>query len=360
MVKMMIFIDGTWLYASNPKLSQAYGDPNYRVDFGKLPTVLGEEIARQMSNGPIDLVRTYLFGSFAANYDARDEEVVSRRRDFFDMLKEEYHYEVETFPIDFMGRRLRRSDRDPSDVFEPREKCVDIALASSMLSLSTIPYAYDIALAVIGDRDFIPVLRSVRRLGKRVAVASIKGSCAPELSDTRDEARVKDFDIIWLDDHLQKLELTFERHQIPCQSPTHKGARMVWTTFHPRKGQKFFCDECRQEFARQKASASPEDAAAPAERPSAGNDSGNGNSADAPPAANWQIGSVKKIFPERQYGFLASLDGNDYYFHLTDLAGEIDFGELREGQRVEFEVRRRPSDDKAGAAMNVRRPSTEG
>lgn len=346
MIKIMLFIDGTWLYASTPKLGQTYGDHSYRVDFGKLPAVLAEEVGRQL-NGPMDVVRTYLFGSFASNYDPRDEDVVARRRDFFDLLKEEYHYEVETFPIDFMGRRLRRADREPGDPFEPREKCVDIALASSLLSLAVIPQAYDVAIVVAGDRDFVPVLQSVRRLGKRVAVASIKGNCAPELADTRDAARVKDFDIIWLDDLLQRLELTFERHQIPCQSPTHAGPRLVWTTFHPRKGQKFFCDECRGVFSRQRGDEQP--AEAPAEPATYAVDGGR-----APETT--LSGSLKKIFPDRQYGFIAATDGADYYFHATDLSGGLDFEALQDGQRVEFEVRRRPTPDRAGAAQSVRPP----
>ena len=36
MAKIMIFIDGSWLYASNPKLADSYGKPDYHVDFGRL------------------------------------------------------------------------------------------------------------------------------------------------------------------------------------------------------------------------------------------------------------------------------------------------------------------------------------
>src|SRR5437899_5914086 len=106
-----------------------------------------------------------------------------------------------------MGRRLRRQDRDPNDSFEPKEKCVDVSLATSMLYFAAIPFAYDIAIAVVGDQDFKPVLQHVRRLGKRVAIASIKGSCADDLADVTDQARIKDFDLVWIDNLLQKLEL---------------------------------------------------------------------------------------------------------------------------------------------------------
>ena len=35
----------------------------------------------------IDVVRIHLFGSYAANYDLRDDEAVQRWLDFFDRLK---------------------------------------------------------------------------------------------------------------------------------------------------------------------------------------------------------------------------------------------------------------------------------
>src|SRR6476619_313910 len=116
MAKVMLFIDGTWLYSNVPRLSEAYGRPDFRVDFGKLPSVLAEAVAKELNGAEVDVVRTYLFGSYAANYDSRDDESVLRRRDFFGMLNEEYRYEVETYPVNFRGRRLKRIDRDPDDL----------------------------------------------------------------------------------------------------------------------------------------------------------------------------------------------------------------------------------------------------
>jgi len=349
MTKSMLFIDGTWLYYNTPRLSEAYGQQDFRLDFGKLPPVLAEEVGKQLVRGEMDVVRTYLFGSYAANYDLRDDDAVQRRRDFFDMLKQEYHYEVEVYPINFMGRRLRKADREPGDTFEPQEKCVDISLATYLLYFAAMPDAYDIAIAVIGDEDFKPVLQHVRRLGKRVAIASIKGSCAPDLADPRDEARVKDFDVIWLDDLLPRLELKYEWHQLPCESPIHKGKREVWTTFHPRKGQRFFCDTCRQEFSRQKQEAQREFVNSHLEA-----------EGEAAPAEGTQVGLlvtgiVARRFAERGFGFIETGDGKNYFFHLTDLQNGLDFEDVHEGLQVDFEVKKQPSDDKAGSAQNVRR-----
>jgi len=113
MIKIMLFIDGTWLYSNTPKLAELYGKGDFQVDFGWLPKVLAEEVNKQLGGVEVDVVRTYLFGSYASNYDLRDDDAVQRRLDFFSMLKEEYHYELEIFPVNFKGRRLRRVDRDP-------------------------------------------------------------------------------------------------------------------------------------------------------------------------------------------------------------------------------------------------------
>ena len=350
----MLFIDGTWLYSNTPKLAEFYGKPDYHVDFGKLPRVLAEEIGKRMGGTDMDVVRTHLFGSYAANCDLQDEESVQRRLDFFSLLREEYHYEVEIFPINFRGRRLRRIDRDPRDSFEPKEKCVDISLATAILFYAAIPNAYDLAIVVLGDQDFKPVLQHVRRLGKRVAIASIRYSCAPDFADPRDEARVKDFDIIWLEDLLVQLELKYERHLLRCESPNHLGDRNVWTTFHPRKNQRFYCDACRTEFTRQKQEAQQQYVSSGQEATS------TGDSQRRLESRQTLSGEVKKKVSERGFGFIGAEDGRDYFFHLTDLEDDLNFDMMPEGEHVVFEVKREPSPDKSGAAQHVRRAPLPG
>lgn len=349
MLKIMVFIDGTWLYLNKSRLSDVYGEESFHVDFGKLPQVLAQEVSERLGNIDVDVVRTYLFGSYAINFDIRDEDIVNRRREFFDMLREEHHYEVETYSINFRGRRIRKTDRDSRDTFEPKEKCVDISLASSMMYYAAIPGAYDIAIAVIGDRDFIPMLQTVRRLGKRVAIASIKNSCAPELSDPEDDARVKDFKLIWLDDLLEKLELKYERHLQQCESPIHHGNPMVWTTFKPRRGQKFFCDECRAEFQRQKREVISQFVET---RPEVEEDVSAEDGDGSHMYSRRLVGTIKRLFPQKAFGFITGRDGRDYFFHLTDLHG-IEFNELAEGDLVDFEIEKQPSGDKAGSAQNI-------
>jgi len=343
----MVFIDGTWLYGNLPRLSEIYGRTDFRIDFGKLPPVLARQLKDQLPDTELDIVRTYLFGSYAANYDHQDEEAVQRQRDFFDRLREDFHYEVEAYPIDFRGRRLRAADRAAGDTFEPREKCVDISLAASMLYLAAVPQVYDIAMVVLGDRDFVPVLRYTRMLGKRVVIASVRGSCAQELWDPRDDARVRDFDVIWIDELLHDVELRYLPHRIRCESSFHAGPRDVWTTFHPRPGQRFFCDECRDRFRRQRPDGDEEAMGRPLL--SASPDGAR------PAIGDSHTGYVKSKMADKGYGFIrSSVDGLDYFFHLTDLSPDLLYDDLPEGTPVAFEIRKLPEANRAGAGQNVR------
>src|SRR4051812_46635725 len=117
MNKAMIFIDGTWLYKNQVVLAKEFGE-DYRIDYEKLPSLLGDVLAKEMGKDKIDIVRVYFFCSIPANYDPRDEADVEKQQGFYDTLKEEFHYEVECYPIDFHGRRLRWADRtkeNPND-----------------------------------------------------------------------------------------------------------------------------------------------------------------------------------------------------------------------------------------------------
>jgi len=359
MIKFMLFIDGTWLYSNTSRLVEASGEPGFVLDFGRLPRVLAEEVGRRLGHDDWTVVRTHLFGSFAANMDARDREPVERRLNFFTMLRQQHHYEVEAFPIEFRGKRLRRTDRDPADSFEPKEKCVDIALATSMLFNASMSNAYDVAIAVLGDQDFKPVLQSVRRLGKRVAIASIAGACSGEYSDPADRAHVRDVELLWLEDLLPRLARRYDPHFLDCQSPSHKGERRVETTYYPKRGEKFYCSACREEFAKQR-----EAAVLAGTGPAPGGNGGNGNAGAESfayaPTDTTLMGVVKHKRVDKNYGFImvdgcGQYDGAEYFFHETDIADGTRFGELAEGTYVDFQVKAEPPAGKAPPARNVRR-----
>jgi len=80
------------------------------------------------------------------------------------------------------------------------EKGVDVSLAVDMLYLSTVPNAYDVAILVTGDKDFLPLIEKTRLNGKSVVLCSIERSCSRALYE-----QVADFRNIWLEDYLDEL-----------------------------------------------------------------------------------------------------------------------------------------------------------
>jgi len=366
MTSVMVFIDGSWLYSNTPKLEEAEDDSDFRIDFGKLPNVLVDQLESQSNLSNLDLVRTYFFSSYATNYDQADESAVEKRLNFFSMLREKYHYEVKVYPVDFRGRPLRKEDRDPDDWFEPEEKCVDISLASNLLSNASMD-AFDIALCVVGDRDYKPVLLNARQLGKRVAIASIQEGCSPQLSKSSDEGNLRDFDLIWLDDLIEDIKLVYEEHKLRCESPMHEGDREVWTTYHPREGESFYCDACREKYKQKQKEKQQDDSSSGSadqeteeeenyNRASSADGAAPGNQADASDGDQVRelTGFVKKKFPDRGYGFIQANDGSDYFFHLSDLMFDLTFDDVSEGKDVDFIVKKEASQEEAGAATNVR------
>jgi len=69
--------------------------------------------------------------------------------------------------------------------------------------MSTIPDAFDIAVIVTGDKDFMPALEKTRMRAKRVAICSVRSSCNKDLINR--ESRIRDFDVIWLDEYVDDL-----------------------------------------------------------------------------------------------------------------------------------------------------------
>jgi cold shock CspA family protein len=232
-----------------------------------------------------------------------------------------------------------------------------------MLFNASMSNAYDVAIAVLGDQDFKPVLQSVRRLGKRVAIASIAGACSGEYTDPADRARVRDVELLWLEDLLPRLARRYDPHFLDCQSPSHRGERRVETTYYPKRGEKFYCPACREEFARQR------EAAALAGGTVAGN-GGNGSNGHAAvetftvaPTDTMLMGVVKHKRVDRNYGFImvdgcGQFDGAEYFFHESDITDGTRFAELAEGTYVDFQVKSEPPPGKAPPARNVRRRVT--
>ncbi len=356
MAKVMVFIDGTWLYSNLRALGE-----DFQVDYGKLPHVVGNQIAKKLGDKSVDIVRIFLFGSNATNYLDADKDMVKRRRIFYDVLREEYNYEVEVYLVDYRGRRLKRKDRHPDDDFAPEEKCVDIALASSMLYFAALPLAYDIAIVIGGDRDYVPVLQKVRLLGKRAAIASIHGACSFELSEGKNLKGVRDFDVIWLNDLMDEIRMNPEVREVMCKAPFHTGPNPIQTDEFVRKNRAFYCKECREKMWVQKGTdyedLEDDDRYNSEEGSSYSYEYGRMKEQEhsLPTEQNGlrtgdsYTGIVKRLM--EFCGFIGTPIG-DFYFGMDDVTGGTEFTKLRAGDRVDFIVSRMPRKEFRGRDGN--------
>jgi CspA family cold shock protein len=59
-------------------------------------------------------------------------------------------------------------------------------------------------------------------------------------------------------------------------------------------------------------------------------------------------GTIKKLTPDRGFGFIRGEDGNEYFFHRSELSPGLRFDDFREGQRVAFEPRQAEKGPRAG------------
>lgn len=211
-LKVMVFIDGTWLYYSiyerqfdrdviSQKLGKSWNDQS-TPDWSRLPTVACQALlqdpkskwsaimpvgidddssdidnVKAASARPIEVSRVSVYSSMH-----RDTPKDSLRfRMFSEMMKA-------GFDVNMM------------ETIGKGEKCVDIQLAVDMLYYATVPDAYDVALLLTGDKDFLPAVIRCRQKGKRIGLVSMRtGSLAFEVTPN-----LKDYDTIFLEDYLSQ------------------------------------------------------------------------------------------------------------------------------------------------------------
>jgi CspA family cold shock protein len=61
-------------------------------------------------------------------------------------------------------------------------------------------------------------------------------------------------------------------------------------------------------------------------------------------------GTIKRVIRERGFGFIKTADGQEVFFHRSNLQS-LDFDGLKEGDKVEFDLE---SGKKGPRAINVR------
>ncbi|MBI2172703.1 MAG: NYN domain-containing protein [Candidatus Aenigmarchaeota archaeon] len=140
-----IFIDGSNFYHSVKGTFQIHDN---QVDFAKLIEVLKNKrllIGVYYYNAPLD--RGYNF------------EIYRKQQKFFSELRKIPGFHVVLCDM----RKIKK----PDGKFEFAVKGDDIYLATDMLSFA-YENVYDTAILVSGDGDFVPAIKKVQKLGKKV------------------------------------------------------------------------------------------------------------------------------------------------------------------------------------------------
>ena len=139
--RLMIFVDGSNLFYSQERYRKGY-----RIDLLKFIEYLSKDR---------DKIRTYYFASTKV-------PPVKQQTAFFDKLQYE-GIQIETKP-------LRNN----------KEKGIDVALVTRFLSLG-FKNAYDTAIIVSGDKDYVSAVDEMKSVGKKVEVACFANCLGDEL-----------------------------------------------------------------------------------------------------------------------------------------------------------------------------------
>ncbi len=86
------------------------------------------------------------------------------------------------------GLRVIVTTDEPGDV---EQKEADVMLATELL-VQAFQGSYDVAIVVSGDRDFVPAIEAVQRLGRRVEVAALNGTYTSKLVEVVDQFHILD------------------------------------------------------------------------------------------------------------------------------------------------------------------------
>jgi cold shock CspA family protein len=240
-------------------------------------------------------VRSLYFGSRLDERDTRDQSLIQHRRAFLAGVQDEPHLELELVDLAHGERQRDREDgAAPADA-----AALHVALTVAAMRHALTPGVLDLAIFLLGDRSFAPLLRELRRLGRRVALVSVDGNCAADLADPANPLRACDFDVLWLHEVVGRIE-----------------------RWHGRRA------------------ARPEQKILPAPE-----DSGGAT----------LHGRIKNVIWDRGYGFIAAEDGRDYFFRINALEPGLEFDRLQPDLTVSFEVKSGPMRGRASAARLVRR-----
>ena len=152
--KTIVFID-------NSNIFHGARQAGWRIDYKRLHSFLARE-------GPV--WQTYFFAS-------TDDALAFQQSGFYKFIRYEMRYEVFLFKL---GVRTLTCATCGTQRAVPVEKGLDIALATRLLTLAA-SRAFDTAILVAADRDYLETVRAVKHMGMRVEIVAWWDTISPEM-----------------------------------------------------------------------------------------------------------------------------------------------------------------------------------
>ncbi len=163
--RVMIFIDGSNVFRSMHNYNVQNND-SFRIDYMKL---------RDELCAGRNMIRIYYYGS-------EDDSHADLQKGFLGKLKSN-GFEVII--------RSLKAYRSPNGVEYVSEKGLDIALATDFISLAW-EGAFDTAVIVSGDADYMEAIKRVKQKGRKVEIASFRNSLATDMRTVGDRTVILD------------------------------------------------------------------------------------------------------------------------------------------------------------------------
>lgn len=153
----------TIVYVDNSNIFHGQLDAGWRIDASKLHAHLAKDG---------DIWQVFFFASV-------NDPPRFKQTNFYRMLKERLRWETIVFPL---GTKTNRCKECGSSWRSFTEKGVDVSIATKMLT-HAINRAFETAILVSGDKDYLETVKAVKNMGLRVEVVSFRDSLSHDLAN---------------------------------------------------------------------------------------------------------------------------------------------------------------------------------
>lgn len=164
----------TIMFVDNSNVFHGSRQAGWRIDAKRLHTALEKA-------GPI--WQTFFFAAVS------DPPRYSQTN-FYKMLKAELHYEMTVLPL---GHKTVSCTKCGDKRYVYTEKGIDVALSTKLLLLAH-NRAFETAILLSGDKDYLETVQAVKNMGLRVEIVSWRQSLSKELGNESSSC------VIYLDD----------------------------------------------------------------------------------------------------------------------------------------------------------------